>query len=125
MEFLLDAKFSIPSLIGALVTGTFFGVLLMALLVASREPDRQEDDMPKPNSKTQAELNEMTLAFKKYKIGDSFFVTNFRPSDLADVRKAFTDAGLGVQMKYVRQDSIYLKPGTRVWRKEGPYDREL
>lgn len=60
--------------------------------------------------------------FKRYKIGQSFFVPGATVADLNFLRRPFKRAGLGATFRRVERDEIYQQAGVRVWREFGEYD---
>lgn len=128
---MFDQTFHYGHLATAMLVGSTLGVIVMALLSAARMPEDVHFINPLERlamSKNATNLDpetvaELVEAFLNYRPGDSFFVPNVKPSELEPLTKAFKDAGAGYELASLRRDEIYQCSGTRVWRREGPYDK--
>lgn len=81
--------------------------------------------MTKSGNREDAIIAETVRAFKRYKVGESFFIQNVTVKDVAYLREPFKKAGLGFTMRHVKNDEIYGVSGVRIWRERGAYDEEL
>lgn len=74
--------------------------------------------LTKHNSEKQ--LGDAVEDYKKFlatmNIGDSFFVENARPIGLGFLRRLAHRQGRTLSIRFVLQDQIYGKAGTRVYR---------
>ncbi|QPB12525.1 hypothetical protein [Providencia phage PSTCR9] len=69
---------------------------------------------------SQKKLGDAVEEYKKFlatmNVGDSFFVENARPNSLEFLRRLAKRQGRTLAIRFVLQDQIYGKSGTRVYR---------
>lgn len=62
--------------------------------------------------------------FLAMKHNDSFFVEGATTKDFVYLRRLVQARGVGISIVRTEHDPVFLRPGVRVWRKEGSYDYE-
>jgi hypothetical protein len=57
-------------------------------------------------------------------VGQSCFIANCSPLDVAFLRKPAIEAGINLRFRQIECDEIHLTQGVRIWRMHGPLDDE-
>jgi len=77
-----------------------------------------------PREKTgDVQIKTLIAKFIAMRPGDSFFIPNVEPGDVAFLRRPVLRAGCNIKILRVEEDEIYLQPGVRIWREAGEYDQ--
>lgn len=71
---------------------------------------------------SKADLKAAVEDFGKFYQGASFFVADTTVNELRPVLKAFEDAGIAHEARYLRMDPVENCSGVRVWRLHGEPD---
>ncbi len=79
----------------------------------------------KPGRKPHPLLADQVEAFKKLKVGQSFFIPDRTAADVEYLRRPIKQAGMGITIRHTDCDPVRGVAGVRVWRMAGAIDEEL